>query len=142
MSSETETDSAGLRPLDGGALLRHIVSREWSAHRSLWLGIAALAVLLSIGLSLGGDDAVPWWYRAVVNLANATDLLALAALFGLLLAWREIRTLARSLPEEERRQAFLTGARSALVRLALPLAALMLAAGLLLRMLPFILPSC
>lgn len=122
-------------PLEGDVVMKTIVIREWEAHRSLWLGIVALAFLLSIGLSFSGDGKAPWWMLAIINLANAVDLLALAALFGLLLAWREVRTLAQKL-EGEVRETFVKGARSILLRFALPLAFIMLAAGVFLRLLP------
>lgn len=139
-ASQTSPDPKGTKtenaiPLEGDVVMKTIVTREWAAHRSLWLGIVALAFLLSIGLAFSGDGTAPWWMLAIINLANAVDLLALAALFGLLLAWREVRGLAQKL-EGEARETFVKGARSTLLRFALPLAFVMLAAGVFLRLLP------
>ena len=81
---------------DASDAVRELLLREWTAHKSLWLGaLALMAAVAVVGAWLQGAD--PYWAGALYNLCT---VVLLAALFGLV--WRTVKRMSERLHFEAR----------------------------------------
>ena len=81
--------------------VRELLQREWTAHKSLWLGAFALmAAVAVVGAWLQGAD--PYWAGALYNLCTVVLLAALCGFAALGLVWRTVKRMSERLHFEVR----------------------------------------
>ena len=80
---------------DASDAVRELLQREWTAHKSLWLGaLALMAAVAVVGAWLQGAD--PYWAGALYNLCTVVLLAALFGFAALGLVWRSLKPPERS----------------------------------------------
>ena len=81
--------------------VRELLSREWTAHKPLWLGaLALMAAVAVVGAWLQGAD--PYWAGALYNLCTVVLLAALFGFAALGLVWRTVKRMSERLHFEAR----------------------------------------
>ena len=86
---------------DASDAVRELLQREWTAHKSLWLGAFALmAAVAVVGAWLQGAD--PYWAGALYNLCTVVLLAALCGFAALGLVWRTVKRMSERLHFEVR----------------------------------------
>ena len=77
---------------DASDAVRELLQREWTAHKSLWLGaLALMAAVAVVGAWLQGAD--PYWAGALYNLCTVVLLAALFGFAALGLVWRTVKRM-------------------------------------------------
>lgn len=94
----------------GQQTVETILAREWAAHRSFWLGGAAVFICAAfLWPLLGLSPEAPYFETALRGVVTALSALLLPALFALRLIWKTVKESAETLSAAEE-AAFLQGA--------------------------------
>ena len=99
---------------DASDAVRELLLREWTAHKSLWLGaLALMAAVAVVGAWLQGAD--PYWAGALYNLCTVVLLAALFGFAALGLVWRTVKRMSERLHFEARGKFQLEASRAIVI---------------------------